>query len=142
MKTFMQKSHEIERKWYLIDVTGLTLGRVSTQIADILTGKNKPTYTPHVDCGDYVIVINCDAVHLTKNKWSQKKYYSHSGYAGGLRERTAEEMRNTFPERIIEHSVKGMLPKGPLGRQMYKKLFVYSGSEHPHAAQKPEVIVG
>ncbi len=140
MKTYMQKSHEVERRWFIVDATDKTLGRISTEIAKILTGKNKPIYTPHVDCGDYVIVINADKVVLTKDKWKQKKYYSHSGYAGGLRTRTAEEMLNTFPERIVEHSVRGMLPKGKLGRQIYKKLYVYAGSEHPHVAQKPDSI--
>ncbi len=140
MKTFMQKSHEVERKWYVVDATDKTLGRISTQISMILTGKNKPIYTPHVDCGDYVIVINADKVALTKDKWEKKKYYSHSGHPGGLKTRTAEEVLATFPERIIEHSVKGMLPKGKLGRQIYKKLHVYAGSEHPHVAQQPEVI--
>ncbi len=140
MKTYMAKPSEIERKWYIVDAKDKTLGRISTEISMILMGKNKPTYTPHIDTGDYVIVINAKEVHLTKDKWQDKKYYSHSQYAGGLKVRTAEELREKFPERIIEHSIKGMLPKGKLGRAMYKKLFVYSGSEHPHAAQKPELL--
>ncbi len=140
MKTFMAKPNEIERKWYIVDAKDKTLGRISTEIAMILMGKKKPIYTPHIDTGDYVIVINASSIHLTKDKWQDKKYYSHSQYAGGLKVRTAEELRDKFPERIIEHSIKGMLPKGKLGRAMYKKLFVYSGEEHPHAAQKPELL--
>lgn len=140
MKTYMAKPSEIERKWYVVDAAGKTLGRLSTEIAMILMGKNKPTYTPHIDTGDNVVVINCEQVVLTKDKWDKKLYYRHSGYAGGLKVRTAKEMRERFPERIIEESVKGMLPKGKLGRAMYKKLFVYAGSEHPHVAQQPEVL--
>ncbi len=140
MKTFMAKPSEIERKWYIVDAKDKTLGRISTEISMILMGKKKPIYTPHIDTGDYVIVINASHVHLTKDKWQDKKYYSHSQYAGGLKVRTAEELRDKFPERIIEHSIKGMLPKGKLGRAMYKKLFVYSGDEHPHVAQKPELL--
>ncbi len=140
MKTYMAKPSEIERKWYVVDAKGKTLGRLSTEIAMILMGKNKPTYTPHIDTGDNVIVINCEDVVLTKDKWDKKLYYRHSGYAGGLKVRTASELREKFPERIIETAVKGMLPKGKLGRAMYKKLYVYSGSEHPHAAQQPEML--
>ena len=122
------------------DATGKTLGRLATQVATVLRGKNKPTYTPHVDCGDYVIVVNADKVVLTGNKLEDKKYYNHSGYPGGLRERTAKEMIEKYPEEMVERAVKGMLPHNRLGRQMYKKLFVYAGSEHKHEAQKPEVL--
>ena len=138
MKTFMAKPAEIKRDWYVIDATGISLGRVATKAANVLRGKHKAIYTPNVDCGDYVIVINADKVKLTGNKLDQKMYYNHSGYTGGLRERTAKEMKENYPVEMIERAVKGMLPKGRLGRQMYKKLFVYEGSEHPHMAQKPK----
>ena len=137
MKTFMAKPAEIKRDWYVIDATGISLGRVATKAANVLRGKHKAIYTPNVDCGDYVIVINADKVKLTGNKLDQKMYYNHSGYTGGLRERTAKEMRENYPVEMVERAVKGMLPKGRLGRQMYKKLFVYAESEHPHMAQKP-----
>ena len=137
MKTFMQKKETVERNWYVVDATGKTLGRLATQVATVLRGKNKPTYTPHVDCGDYVIVVNADKVVLTGNKLEDKKYYNHSGYPGGLRERTAKEMIEKYPEEMARKAVKGMLPKNRLGRAMYKKLFVYAGSEHKHIAQKP-----
>jgi large subunit ribosomal protein L13 len=140
MKTYMQKKEAITRKWYVVDAAGLTVGRMATQIAMILNGKNKPTFTPHVDCGDNVIVINAEKAVFTKDKLDKKKYYRHSGYAGGLTTITAREMQATHPERIIEFAVKGMLPKGKLGRAMNKKLFVYAGSEHPHQAQQPELI--
>jgi len=140
MKTYMANNQTVERKWFVVDAKGQTLGRLSTQIASILRGKHKPTFTPHVDCGDYVIVINAKEIELTGKKWDQKKYYRHSQYPGGLRTTTARVMNNTFPERIVEFAVKGMLPKGRLGRQMYKKLFVYNDENHPHAAQKPEVL--
>ena len=137
MKTFMQKKETVERKWYVIDAEGQTLGRLATKAAHILRGKHKVTYTPHVDCGDYVIVINAEKVVLTGNKLEDKKYYNHSGYPGGLRERTAKEMINKYPEEIVERAIKGMLPHGILGRAMGKKLFVYRGNDHKHAAQTP-----
>ena len=137
MNTFMQKKETVDRKWYIVDAEGANLGRLATQVATILKGKHKVTYTPHVDCGDYVIVINASKVNLTGKKLSDKMYYNHSRYAGGLRERTAGEMLEKYPEEMVERAVKGMLPKGRLGRQMYKKLFVYAGSEHPHQAQQP-----
>ena len=135
--TFMQKKENVVRNWYVIDAANESLGRVATRAAHILRGKNKPTYTPHIDCGDYVIIINASQVKLTGNKLNDKMYYNHSGYTGGLRERTAKEMVEKYPEEMLERAVKGMLPKGRLGRQMYKKLFVYAGSEHPHTAQQP-----
>lgn len=137
MKTFMAKPAEIKRDWYVIDATGISLGRVATKAANVLRGKHKAIYTPNVDCGDYVIVINADKVKLTGNKLDQKMYYNHSGYTGGLRERTAKVMLEQYPEEMMERAIKGMLPKGRLGRQMYKKLFVYAGSEHNQQAQKP-----
>ena len=140
MKTFMAKPAEIKRDWYVIDATGISLGRVATKAANVLRGKHKAIYTPNVDCGDYVIVINADKVKLTGNKLDQKMYYNHSGYTGGLRERTAKEMRENYPVEMVERAVKGMLPKGPLGRSMYTKLFVYAGPEHKHEAQKPEAL--
>lgn len=140
MKTYMQRKEDVDRKWYVIDAEGKTLGRLATGIATILRGKHKPTYTPHVDGGDYVIVINANKVNLTGNKLNDKIYYNHSRYTGGLRERTAKEMIEKYPVEMIERAVKGMLPKGRLGRQMYKKLFVYAEGDHPHSAQKPEVL--
>ena len=138
--TFMQKKEEVVRDWYVIDAEGVTLGRLATKVATVLRGKHKPTYTPHIDCGDCVIVINAEKVNLTGNKLNDKIYYNHSGYTGGLRERTAKEMIEKYPVEMIERAVKGMLPKGRLGRQMYTKLFVYAGNEHPHAAQKPQEL--
>lgn len=135
--SYMQKKEEVVRNWYVIDASGKNLGRVATKAAHILRGKHKPTFTPHVDCGDCVIIINASEVNLTGNKLDDKIYYNHSGYTGGLRERTAREMKENYPVEMIERAVKGMLPKGRLGRQMYKKLFVYAGNEHPHTAQKP-----
>ena len=140
MKTFMAKPAEIKRDWYVIDATGISLGRVATKAANVLRGKHKAIYTPNVDCGDYVIVINADKVKLTGNKLDQKMYYNHSGYTGGLRERTAKEMRENYPVEMVERAVKGMLPKGPMGRDMIKKLHVYAGPEHKQQAQKPEVL--
>lgn len=140
MKSFMASPSNIERKWYVVDATGHTLGRLSSEIASILRGKNKPTYTPHIDTGDYVIVVNADKVKVTGKKLDQKIYYHHSDYIGGMKETTLREMMNKHPERVIEYAVKGMLPKGPLGRQMYTKLFVYAGPDHKHAAQKPETL--
>ena len=135
--TYMQKAQEVSRNWYVIDATDVNLGRLATKVAHVLRGKHKTIYTPHVDCGDYVIVINASKINLTGNKLNDKIYYDHSGYTGGLRERTAKEMKENYPVEMVERAVKGMLPKGRLGRAMYKKLFVYEGSEHPHAAQKP-----
>ena len=140
MKSFLQTKENIERKWYVIDAEGKNLGRVATKAAHILRGKHKVTYTPYVDCGDYVIVINADKVALTGNKLEGKIYYDHSRYVGGLRERTAKEMRQNYPVEMVERAVKGMLPHNRLGRQMYKKLFVYAGEDHKHAAQMPKVL--
>lgn len=137
MTTFMQKKTEVARKWYVIDANDLPLGRVAAKAAHVLRGKHKVTFTPHVDCGDYVIIINASKVKLTGNKLNDKMYYNHSGYTGGLRVRSAKVMKENYPEEMIERAVKGMLPKGRLGRQMYKKLFVYAGAEHKHEAQKP-----
>lgn len=137
MSTFLQKKENIERTWYVIDATDIPLGRVATKVATILRGKHKPTYTPYVDCGDYVIVINAEKVALTGNKLNDKMYYNHSGYPGGLRERNAKTMINQYPEEMMERAIKGMLPHNRLGRAMGKKLFVYRGSDHKHAAQKP-----
>ena len=140
MKTFMASPSTIERKWYVVDATGYTLGRLASEVAKVLRGKNKPIYTPSMDTGDYVIVINAEKISVTGKKLDQKVYYNHSGWVGGLKETTLREMLNKHPERVIEHAVKGMLPKGPLGREMMTKLHVYAGAEHPHAAQKPEVL--
>ena len=140
MTTFMQKKAEVERKWYIIDATDLPLGRVASKAAHILRGKHKVTFTPHVDCGDYVIIINADKVKLTGNKINDKMYYNHSGFPGGLRTRNAKTMLESYPVEMVERAVNGMLPNGPLGRQMYRKLFVYAGSEHKHEAQKPTTI--
>ena len=140
MTSYMQKKETVERKWYVIDATGKSLGRVATLAATYLRGKNKPTYTPHIDCGDYIIIVNAQKVNLTGNKLENKMYYNHSQYQGGLRERTAKTMREEYPVEMMERAVKGMLPHNRLGRQMYKKLFVYRGSEHKQQAQKPEVL--
>ncbi len=140
MKTFMASPATIERKWYVVDAEGKTLGRLASEIAKVLRGKNKPTYTPHIDTGDYVVVVNAEKIGVTGKKLNQKIYYHHSGYVGGLKETTLKEMLDKHPERVIELAVKGMLPNGPLGRQMYKKLFVYAGPDHKHAAQKPETL--
>ena len=140
MKSYIAKPAEVQRKWYLVDAEGKTLGRLATEIATILRGKHKVTYTPHVDCGDYVIIVNADKVALTGNKLEGKIYYDHSRYVGGLRERTAKEMRQDYPVEMVERAVKGMLPHNRLGRQMYKKLFVYAGEDHKHAAQMPKVL--
>ncbi len=143
MKTYMQKKEEVTRSWYVIDAKDKTLGRLSTTIAKILMGKNKPTYTPHVDGGDFVIIINAKSIKLTGSKLDKKIYYNHSGYVGGLRKRTARVMKNKYPIEMLERSIKGMLPKGRLGRKMFKKLFVYEGSNHPHQAQQPiELKIG
>lgn len=140
MKTFMQKKENIERNWYVIDAEGKTLGRVATKAAHVLRGKHKVTYTPYVDCGDYVIIVNADKVVLTGNKLEDKKYYNHSGFPGGLRERNAKEMIEKYPEEMVERAVKGMLPKNTLGRDMFRNLYVYEGSEYKQVAQKPEKI--
>ena len=140
MKSYMASPATIERKWYVVDATGHTLGRLTSEIAKILRGKNKPTYTPHIDTGDYVIVVNADKIKVTGKKMDQKIYYRHSDYVGGMKEATLKEMMNKKPEDVITLAVKGMLPKGPLGRSMIKKLHVYAGPEHAHAAQKPEVL--
>ena len=137
MNTFMQSKETVERKWYVIDAEGVALGRLASQVAMVLRGKNKPTFTPHIDCGDYVIIVNAEKVKLTGNKLNDKKYYNHSGYVGGLRERTAKTMIEKYPEEMIERAVKGMLPKGRVGRAMSKKLFVYAGPDHNQQAQKP-----
>ena len=138
MKSYIAKPAEVERKWYVIDAEDKTLGKIASEIASILRGKKKPIYTPHVDTGDYVIVINAEKVRVTGKKEEQKIYKSHSGYPGGLKETTLRELRAKKPEEIIRHAVKGMMPKGKLGRQMFKKLKVYAGPEHPHTAQNPE----
>ena len=140
MKSYMASPATIERKWYVVDATDKTLGRLSSQIASVLRGKNKPTYTPSMDTGDYVIVVNADKIKVTGKKMDQKMYYKHSDYVGGMKEATLKEMMAKKPEDVIKLAVKGMLPKGPLGRQMIKKLHVYAGPEHAHAAQKPEVL--
>ena len=138
MKTFMLRKEDVEHKWYIIDAEGKNLGKVAALAASVLRGKNKPTYTPHVACGDNVIIINAEKVNLTGNKLDKKMYYNHSGYPGGLRERTARIMIEKYPVEMVERAVKGMLPKNRLGRQIYRQLFVYAGSEHKHEAQKPE----
>ncbi len=140
MKTFMASPATIDRKWYVVDATGCTLGRLASEVASVLRGKNKPTYTPHIDTGDYVIVINADKIKVTGKKLDQKIYYNHSDFPGGMRETTLREKLAKSPESVIELAVKGMLPKGPLGRTMIDKLHVYAGPDHKHAAQKPEVL--
>ena len=140
MNTYMANPDKIERKWYVVDADGQTLGRLASEIAKDLRGKNKPVFTPHVDTGDYVIVVNAEKVKVSGKKMEQKIYYNHSEYVGGMKETTLKEMMDKKPERVIELAVKGMLPKGPLGRAMIKKLHVYAGPEHKNAAQKPEVL--
>lgn len=140
MNTYMAKPADVQRKWYVVDAEGLVLGRLASQVASILRGKNKPIFTPHVDTGDYVIILNADKVVLTGNKLDQKVYYKHSGYPGGLKETVYRKLMAEKPEFAVKHAVVGMLPKGPLGRQMAKKLKVYAGSEHDHAAQQPEKL--
>ena len=140
MKTFMASTATIDRKWYVVDATDMTLGRLASEVAKVLRGKNKPIFTPHIDCGDNVIVINAEKIKVTGKKMDQKVYYHHSDYVGGLKEATLREKLEKKPEQVIELAVKGMLPKGPLGRQMFTKLHVYAGSEHKHEAQKPEVL--
>ena len=140
MKTAMVNPATIERKWYVVDATNMTLGRLASEVAKVLRGKNKPIFTPFLDMGDYVIIVNADKVKVTGRKLDQKVYYHHSGYVGGLKQTTLREMMAKKPERVVELAIKGMLPKGPLGRQMYTKLYVYAGPEHKQAAQKPEVL--
>lgn len=140
MQTYMANPDKIERKWYVVDADGCTLGRLASGVASVLRGKNKPQFTPHVDTGDYVIIVNADKIKVTGKKLEQKIYYNHSDYVGGMRETTLKEMLAKKPERVIELAVKGMLPKGPLGRSMYTKLFVYAGPEHKHEAQKQEAL--
>ncbi len=140
MKTYMPSATGIERKWYVVDAEGKTLGRLATVIAATLRGKNKPTFTPFLDTGDYVIVVNADKIKVTGKKMDQKTYFSHSKYIGGVKEVSLREMLEKKPEKVVEHAVIGMLPKGPLGREMAKKLFVYAGPEHKHQAQKPETM--
>jgi len=140
VRTVSIKNDEVQRDWYVIDAQGETLGRLVTKIATVLCGKHKPVYTPHVDCGDYVIVVNAEKVHTTGRKMLQKRYYRHSGYPGGLTSISLRDQLKKFPERVIEHAVRGMLPKSRLGGQIYKKLKVYGGSNHPHEAQKPQVM--
>ena len=140
MKTYMANPDKIERKWYVVDAEGATLGRLASEIAKVLRGKNKPEYTPHIDTGDYVIVVNAEKVKVTGKKLQQKVYYNHSDYVGGMRETTLAELLAKKPEKVIELAVKGMLPKGPMGRDMITKLHVYAGPEHANQAQKPEVL--
>jgi len=139
MKSFMAKKEEVKRNWYVVDATGQTLGRLASKISPILTGKNKPTYTPHVDTGDYVILLNAEKVKMTGKKADEKLFRWHTGYMGGLKERTYGEMLEKQPRKLLERTIKGMLPKSKLGKQMGKKLKVYAGNEHPHAAQNPEI---
>ena len=140
MNSFMANPAKVERKWYVVDATGSTLGRLASEVAKVLRGKNKPVFTPHVDTGDYVIVVNADKIKVTGKKLDQKIYYHHSDYVGGMKETTLREMLAKKPEKVVELAVKGMLPKGPLGREMFTKLHVYAGAEHPHAAQQPEAL--
>lgn len=140
MNTYMANPAKIERKWYVVDAEGCTLGRLASEVAKVLRGKNKPVFTPHIDTGDYVVVVNAEKINVTGKKLDQKVYYHHSEYVGGMKETTLREMLAKKPEKVIELAVKGMLPKGPLGRQMLTKLHVYAGAEHPHAAQTPEAL--
>ncbi|MBR6282271.1 MAG: 50S ribosomal protein L13 [Lachnospiraceae bacterium] len=140
MNTYMPNPAKVERKWYVVDAEGQTLGRLASEVAKVLRGKNKPIFTPHEDCGDYVIVVNAEKIKVSGKKLDQKIYYHHSDYVGGMKETSLRDMLAKHPEHVIELGVKGMLPKGPLGREMYKKLFVYAGADHKHEAQKPEVL--
>lgn len=140
MNSFMANPAKVERKWYVVDATGYTLGRLASEVAKVLRGKNKPVFTPHIDTGDYVVIVNAEKIKVTGKKLAQKIYYHHSEYVGGMKETTLREMLAKKPEKVVELAVKGMLPKGPLGRQMFTKLHVYAGPEHPHAAQKPEAL--
>ena len=140
MNSFMANPAKVERKWYVVDAPGYTLGRLASEVAKVLRGKNKPIFTPHIDTGDYVIIVNAEKIKVTGKKLDQKIYYHHSDYVGGMKETTLREMLAKKPEKVVELAVKGMLPKGPLGREMFTKLHVYAGAEHPHTAQKPEVL--
>lgn len=140
MNSFMANPAKVERKWYVVDATGYTLGRLASEVAKVLRGKNKPVFTPHIDTGDYVVIVNAEKIKVTGKKLDQKIYYHHSEYVGGMKETTLREMLAKKPEKVVELAVKGMLPKGPLGREMFTKLHVYAGPEHPHAAQKPEAL--
>lgn len=140
MKTFMASEATIDRKWYVVDAAGMTLGRLASEVAKVLRGKNKPIFTPHMDTGDYVIIVNAEKIQVTGKKLDQKIYYNHSDYVGGMRETTLKEMMAKKPEKVVELAVKGMLPKGPLGRSMISKLHVYAGPDHEQAAQKPEAL--
>ena len=140
MNSFMANPAKVERKWYVVDATGYTLGRLASEVAKVLRGKNKPVFTPHIDTGDYVVIVNAEKIKVTGKKMDQKIYYHHSEYVGGMKETTLKEMLAKKPEKVVELAVKGILPKGPLGREMFTKLHVYAGSEHPHAAQKPETL--
>ena len=140
MNSFMANPEKVERKWYVVDATGYTLGRMASEVAKVLRGKNKPEFTPHIDTGDYVVIVNAEKIKVTGKKLDQKIYYHHSEYVGGMKETTLREMLAKKPEKVVEFAVKGMLPKGPLGRQMFTKLHVYAGPEQPHAAQKPEAL--
>lgn len=140
MKTVSAREQDIQRDWYVVDAQGQTLGRLASRIATLLRGKHKPAYTPHVDCGDYVVVVNADKIHVTGRKLTQKKYYRHSGYPGGIKQTTLRDQLQKFPDRVIETAVRGMLPKNRLGRRMFNKLKVYAGPDHPHQAQQPKSI--
>ncbi|MDD3112974.1 MAG: 50S ribosomal protein L13 [Candidatus Izemoplasmatales bacterium] len=140
MKTYMANETTVERKWFVVDAAGIKLGRLATEVATLLHGKHKPTFTPHVDCGDYVIVVNASKIELTGNKWDDKLYHTHSNYPSGLKTKTAKVMMAEKPTRMVELAIKGMLPKSKLGNQMYRKLFVYAGPEHHHSAQQPTVL--
>ena len=140
MNSYIANQAKVERKWYVVDATGYTLGRLASEVAKVLRGKNKPIFTPHIDTGDYVIIVNAEKIKVTGKKLDQKIYYHHSDYVGGMKETTLREMLAKKPEKVVELAVKGMLPKGPLGREMFTKLHVYAGAEHPHTAQKPEVL--
>jgi large subunit ribosomal protein L13 len=140
MKTYSAKAESVERDWYIVDAADKTLGRLATQVASRLRGKHKPEYTPHVDTGDYIVIINAEKVTVTGNKATKKIYYSHTGYPGGIKDITFEKLMEKAPERALQSAVKGMLPKGPLGREMFRKLKIYVGSEHPHAAQQPQTL--
>lgn len=139
-KTYATRPDDIERRWWLVDAQGMTLGRLASKVAPILRGKHKPCFTPHLDTGDYVIIINADKIHVTGKRLDQKKYYRHSGYPGGLKTKTLRELMSRFPTRPLKLAIKGMLPKGPLGRKMLTKLKVYAGAEHPHQAQQPQIL--
>lgn len=140
MKTISIREQDVQRDWYVVDAQGQTLGRLATRVATILRGKHKASYTPHVDCGDYVVIVNAEKIHTTGQKMTQKKYYRHSGYPGGIREVALRDQLQKFPERVLEYAIRGMLPKNKLGRQMFKKLKVYAGSDHPHQAQQPKPL--